>query len=191
MLFRSAKFSLKSSAPGGERLLFNENFACKTCGMKFDQPEPRLFSFNSPFGACPRCQGFGNTIDYDLGLVVPEPARTLDEGAIKPWRSSEYKPWLSKLRQCGAAVRFHIPWCELSQAERDFVWYGNGNFAGLRGFFAELEKKKYKLHVRVKLSRYRGYAECPDCRGTRLRREARSEERRVGKECRSRWSPYH
>src|SRR5258708_3909469 len=150
----------------------------RSYSMVFPNPWQRgqapngLFSFNSPFGACPRCQGFGNTIEYDLGLAVPEPARTLDEGAIKRWRSSEYKPWLNRLKQSGAAVRFHTPWCDLSQAERDFVWYGNSTFAGLRGFFAELEKKKYKLHVRVKLSRYRGYAECPDCRGTRLRREA-------------------
>ena len=69
-------------------------------------------------------------------------------------------------------MRYDTPWCDLSQAERDFIWYGNDRYSGLRGFFAELEKKKYKLHVRVKLSRYRGYAECPDCRGTRLRREA-------------------
>src|SRR5713226_3023989 len=140
--------------------------------MQFDQPEPRLFSFNSPFGACPRCQGFGNTIDYDIDLVVPEKMRTLDGGAIKPWRSSDYRPWLTKLRQSGGAVRFHTPWCDLTQAERDFIWSGNERFAGLRGFFAELEKKKYKLHVRVKLSRYRGYAECPECRGARLRKEA-------------------
>src|SRR5439155_16307673 len=80
--------------------------------------------------------------------------------------------WLTKLRQSGGAVRFQTPWCDLSQAERDFIWYGNDKFPGLRGFFAELEKKKYKLHVRVKLSRYRGYAECPECRGARLRKEA-------------------
>src|SRR5438876_962077 len=135
---------LERATPGAERLRFSEKFACKTCGIGFDQPEPRLFSFNSPFGACPRCQGFGNTIDYDLGLVVPEPARTLRGGAIKPWRSSEYKPWLNKLRESGQAVRFDTPWCDLSQAERDFVWYGNDSYSGLRGFFAELEKKKYK-----------------------------------------------
>jgi excinuclease ABC subunit A len=168
----SGEIVLQSSAPGGERLRFSEKFACKTCGMQFDPPEPRLFSFNSPFGACPRCQGFGNTIDYDLDLVVPEKNRSIDGGAIKPWRSSEYRPWMMRLKQAGLAVRFDVPWCDLSPAERDLVWYGNDRFPGLRGFFAELEKKKYKLHVRVKLSRYRGYAECPECRGARLRREA-------------------
>jgi excinuclease ABC subunit A len=155
------------------RLRFNEKFACKTCGMNFDPPEPRLFSFNSPFGACPRCQGFGNTIDYDFDLVVPEKMRSLDEDAIKPWRSTEYRNWLARLKQAGAGkVRFDVPFCELSAAEQDFVWYGDERFPGLRGFFAELERKKYKLHVRMKLSRYRGYAECPECRGARLRREA-------------------
>ncbi|HTM50502.1 MAG TPA: excinuclease ABC subunit UvrA [Bryobacteraceae bacterium] len=161
----------ESAAPGGPRLRFSEKFACKTCGIQFEAPEPRLLSFNSPFGACPRCQGFGNTIDYDINLVVPEPARTLDDGAIKPWRSSEYRNWLQRLRQTGE-VRFDTPWCDLSEAERDFVWQGNAAFPGLQGFFAELEKKKYKLHVRVKLSRYRGYAQCPECHGARLRREA-------------------
>src|SRR5207244_7321398 len=96
---------------------------------------------------------------------------TLQDGAIKPWRSSEYKPWLGRLKQTGE-VRFDKPFCELSQKEQEFVWYGDRNFPGLRGFFAELERKKYKLHVRVKLSRYRGYAQCPECGGARLRREA-------------------
>jgi excinuclease ABC subunit A len=159
------------NAASGERLRFSEKFACKTCNLQFEEPEPRLFSFNSPFGACPRCQGFGNTIDYDFNLMVPDKALTLDQGAIKPWRSSEYRNWLARLRQTGA-VRFDVPFCDLKQKERDIVWYGNDEFPGLRGFFAELEKKKYKLHVRVKLSRYRGYAECPDCRGARLRKEA-------------------
>ena len=155
----------------GERVRFSEKFSCKTCLIPFDDPEPRLFSFNSPFGACPRCQGFGNTIDYDFELMVPEKALTIDGGAIKPWRSSEYRNWLGRLKQTGA-VRFNTPFCELSQAERDFVWQGDGEFPGLRGFFSELERKKYKLHVRMKLSRYRGYAQCPDCRGARLRKEA-------------------
>src|SRR5262249_40878050 len=98
--------------------------------------------------------------------------RSIEQGAIKPWRSSEYRHWLAKLRQSSGAERLDAPWCELSQAERDFVWFGDQRFPGLRGFFADLEEKKDKLHVRVKLSRYRGYAECPECRGARLRREA-------------------
>ncbi len=163
-----------ASAPhltSGERLRFSEKFACKKCGTLFDDPEPRLFSFNSPFGACPRCQGFGNTIDYDMDQVIPDKSLALVDGAIKAWRSPEYRPWLTRLAHTGA-VRFDVPFHELSRAEQDYIWSGDERFPGLRGFFAELERKKYKLHVRVKLSRYRGYAECPDCRGARLRKEA-------------------
>ncbi len=159
------------SVTSAERLRFSEKFACKKCGTLFDDPEPRLFSFNSPFGACPRCQGFGNTIDYDLEQVIPDKSLKLVDGAIKPWRSPEYRPWLTRLAHTGA-VRFDIPFHDLSRAEQDYVWSGDERFPGLRGFFAELERKKYKLHVRVKLSRYRGYAECPDCRGARVRKEA-------------------
>jgi excinuclease ABC subunit A len=159
------------SAAGGEQMRFSEKFACKTCGITFDEPEPRLFSFNSPFGACPRCQGFGNTIDYDIDQIVPDKTRSLEQGAIKPWRSTEYRPWLERLKDTGE-VRFDAPYCDLTEAEREYLWRGDKEFPGLRGFFAELERKKYKLHVRVKLSRYRGYAECPDCRGARLRPEA-------------------
>ena len=161
----------ESATSGGGRLRFSEKFSCKTCELQFDDPEPRLFSFNSPFGACPRCQGFGNTVDYDIDRIVPEKMRTLAEGAIKPWASSEYRPWLRRLEATGA-VRFKTPFCELTKAEQEFIWRGDGDFTGLRGFFAELEKKKYKLHVRMKLAKYRGYAQCPDCRGARLRAEA-------------------
>jgi excinuclease ABC subunit A len=169
--YREAGEIVFENAASGERLRFSEKFSCKACELQFDEPEPRLFSFNSPFGACPRCQGFGNTVDYDFDLVIPEKTRTLDGGAIKPWRATEYRNWLARLRQTGA-VRFNVPFCDLTKAEQEFIWYGNAQFPGARGFFAELEKKKYKLHVRVKLSRYRGYAECPECRGARLRKEA-------------------
>ncbi len=161
----------ENAAESGEHKRFSEKFACKTCGLTFDEPEPRLFSFNSPFGACPRCQGFGNTIDYDIDQMIPDKWLMLNDGAIKPWRSADYKPWLQRLKQTGE-VRFDVPYCDLTNGEKEFIWSGGEDFSGLRGFFAELEKKKYKLHVRVKLSRYRGYAECPDCRGARLRKEA-------------------
>ena len=169
--YREAGEIVFENAASGDRLRFSEKFSCKACELQFDEPEPRLFSFNSPFGACPRCQGFGNTVDYDFDLVIPEKTRTIEQGAIKPWRATEYRNWLARLRQAGA-VRFNVPFCDLSKVEQEFIWYGNAQFPGVRGFFAELEKKKYKLHVRVKLSRYRGYAECPECRGARLRKEA-------------------
>ncbi|MGH9719743.1 MAG: excinuclease ABC subunit UvrA [Bryobacteraceae bacterium] len=161
-------------AGGGEVVRFSEKFACKKCSLEFLEPEPRLFSFNSPAGACPRCLGFGNTVDYDLNLIVPDRSRTLNQGAVKPWHKTEYKHWLSHLKLVARGrVRMDVPYCDLAGKERDFVYRGDGkDFAGIRGFFAALEQKKYKLHVRVFLSRYRGYTACPDCGGSRLRREA-------------------
>ena len=156
-----------------ERLRFSEKFACKRCNLEFLEPEPRLFSFNSPFGACPRCQGFGNTIDYDEDRVIPDKHRTLAGGAIEPWTKPHHRSCLETLKRHAAGkVRLGTPYCELTAQERDIVWNGTGRFPGIHGFFRHLETKKYKLHVRVFLSRYRGYAECPECRGARLRREA-------------------
>ena len=155
------------------RLVFSERFACKRCGIEFAEPEPGLFSFNSPAGACPRCQGFGNTIDYDMARVVPDPALTLDQGAIEPWNSPSHRWAWRQLRLHGRGrVRFDVPFAELTAAERRFLIEGDGRFLGIQGFFRKLETKKYKVHVRVFLSRYRGYAECPDCHGARLRKEA-------------------
>lgn len=156
-----------------ERLRFSERYACKNCDREFLRPEPRLFSFNNPFGACPHCQGFGNTIDYDEDLVVPDKSLSLDEGAIEPWTKPQFDWCLDELRShARGRVRFHVPYAELTEAERDFIWNGSGRYGGLRGFFRYLETKKYKLHVRVFLSRYRGYTLCPECGGSRLRREA-------------------
>jgi len=154
-------------------LRFSERYACKQCDREFLRPEPRLFSFNNPFGACPRCQGFGNTIDYDLDLIVPDKSLSLEEGAIEPWTKPQYEWCLEELRaQARGRVRFQVPFAELSRAERDFVLEGAGRYGGVRGFFRYLETKKYKLHVRVFLSRYRGYTLCPECGGARLRKEA-------------------
>jgi len=156
-----------------EVLRFSERHACKKCDREFLRPEPRLFSFNNPFGACPRCQGFGNTIDYDLDLVIPDKNLSLDEGAIEPWTKPQYEWFLDELRShARGRVRFHVPFAQLSEAERDFVVNGAGRYGGVRGFFRYLESKKYKLHVRVFLSRYRGYTQCPECGGSRLRKEA-------------------
>lgn len=155
------------------RLRFSEQYACKNCDREFLRPEPRLFSFNNPYGACPRCQGFGNTIDYDEDLVVPDKSLSLDEGAIDPWTKPQWEWCLDELRSFARGrVRFNVPYAQLTQAERDFIWNGSGRYGGLRGFFRYLETKKYKVHVRVFLSRYRGYTECPECRGARLRKEA-------------------
>jgi excinuclease ABC subunit A len=165
--YREAGEAIFESASGGERLRFNEKFQCKTCGLEFNAPEPVLFSFNSPVGACPRCQGFGNTIDFDMDRVIPDKSLSLEDGAVEPWTKPKHRSWLGNFRKsAGAKVRFKVPFCELSEAEQDTV------YAFIRRFFDFLETKKYKLHVRVFLSRYRGYALCPECRGARLRKEA-------------------
>jgi excinuclease ABC subunit A len=134
-----------------------------------------LFSFNNPFGACPTCHGFGNVMELDLGLVVPDPSMSLAQGAIDPWTKPQYRGYLTHLKRQGreGRVRLDVPWEQLTDAERAFVVDGDKSYEGIRGFFAVLERKKYKVHVRVFLSRYRAYQTCPDCGGSRLRREAR------------------
>ena len=165
--YREAGEVIFQNAATGEQLRFNEKFQCKTCLKEFSVPEPILFSFNSPFGACPRCQGFGNTIDFDMDRVIPDKTLSLDDGAVDPWTKPKYRSWLGNFRKsAGKKVRFNVPFCDLTEAERDLLY----DF--IRRFWDHLETKKYKVHVRVFLSRYRGYALCPDCRGSRLRKEA-------------------
>ena len=177
--YREAGEVIFETAPrdGGEprRLRFSQRFECKTCNLKYEEPEPRLFSFNSPFGACPRCQGFGNTIDFDMDLVVPDPSKTLSEGAIDPWTKPKYKPLAAEMKRYArqARIPLDIPWSDLDPEQRRTIIEGDGKWFGVRGFFAHLERKKYKLHVRVFLSRYRGYSVCGSCGGARLRAEAR------------------
>jgi excinuclease ABC subunit A len=134
-----------------------------------------LFSFNNPFGACPTCHGFGNIIELDLDLVVPDHEKSVNGGAIEPWTKPHYRSCLAQLKRSAktAGIRLDAPWRDLTDAERAFIVDGNGEFEGVQGFFRRLERKKYKVHVRVFLSRYRGYLTCHDCGGTRLRREAR------------------
>jgi excinuclease ABC subunit A len=161
-----------------ERLVFNERFECKNDGTLYQEPEPRLFSFNNPYGACPRCQGFGNTIDFDLNLVVPDAGKSLDEGAIEPWTKPRYKSLFQEMKKFARSqdIPTNIAWRHLTADQRKLILEGDpeNDFDGVKGFFNWLERKKYKLHVRVFLSRYRGYATCPDCDGTRLRAEARA-----------------
>jgi excinuclease ABC subunit A len=153
---------------------FSHRFECKNCHIKYEEPEPPLFSFNNPYGACPRCQGFGNTIDFDLNLVIPDVTKTLGEGAIEPFTKPKYRPYQAELRKFArqSGVPFDVPWQDLTAEQRELVMEGEGKFPGIQGFFAALERKKYKLHVRVFLSRYRGYAQCPECGGGRLRADA-------------------
>jgi len=163
------------NADTGERFDFSERFECRTCGIAYETPQPRLFSFNNPFGACPTCHGFGNVIELDMGLVVPDPSKSINEGAIEPWSKPHYRAQLAELKRAArkGAVRLDVPWTDLTDEERHFVIEGAADYDGVRGFFRWLERKKYKVHIRVFLSRYRGYLACPDCSGARLRREAR------------------
>jgi excinuclease ABC subunit A len=156
-------------------LRFSQRFECKNCNIRYEEPEPRLFSFNNPYGACPRCQGFGNTIDFDLDLVIPDKTKTLGEGAIEPWTKPKYRPLFTDLKRYAkqAGIPLDVPWVELDPEQQRLVLDGEGRFLGVRGFFNHLERKKYKLHVRVFLSRYRGYSLCSACSGSRLRLEAR------------------
>ena len=156
------------------RLVFNERFECKKCEKVFQEPEPGFFSFNNPYGACPRCQGFGNTIDFDLDLVIPDKNKSLSEGAVEPWTKPRYRGFYNDMRRLARArnIPLDVPYYRLSPDQRQWVIDGDGEFEGVRGFFNYLERKKYKLHVRVFLSRYRGYALCPECQGGRVRREA-------------------
>jgi excinuclease ABC subunit A len=158
------------------KLRYSAAFECTTCKRAYREPEPRLFSFNNPFGACPRCQGFGNTIDFDPNLIIPDKSKTLDEGAVAPWTTTKYRPFHGEMKRAAkaAGIPTDVPWFDLTPAQQAFIEEGKGSFPGIRGFFADLERKKYKLHVRVFLSKYRGYAKCPDCKGQRLRAEARA-----------------
>ncbi|MGH9836965.1 MAG: excinuclease ABC subunit UvrA, partial [Blastocatellia bacterium] len=156
-------------------LSFSERFECKNCGLGYVNPEPRLFSFNNPFGACPTCQGFGNTIGLDLNLVIPNRDLSLEEGAIEPGAKPQFEWWRTELKKFARreGISMTKPFAELATEQQRAVIEGRDGFDGVKGLFDWLETKKYKLHVRVLLSKYRGYTRCPDCRGGRLRAEAR------------------
>lgn len=151
---------------------FSQFYEC--CGIRYEEPEPQFFSFNSPFGACPVCQGFGKTIDYDLNLVVPNPRLSLGDGAIAPWRTVKYNKYLQDLVRVAKnkGIPLNVPFKELTTAQVDWIKRGFDGFIGIHGYFKSLEKKNYKMHIRILLSKYRGYIKCTACKGSRLRREA-------------------
>ncbi len=161
--------------PSGGSYRFSERFECRECNLQYEVPQPRLFSFNNPFGACPLCHGFGNIIELDMDLVVPDLSKSIQQNAIEPWSKPHYRAQLAELKRVAKRrVRLDVPWSELDDDEKRFVIEGDGGgWEGVKGFFRWLERKKYKVHVRVFLSRYRGYLTCPECNGARLRREAR------------------
>jgi excinuclease ABC subunit A len=155
---------------------FSSTMTCDNCGREYPEPEPRLYSFNSPMGACPECEGFGNIVDVDMDLVVPDSNKSLREGAIAPWNTPAYAHELKELIALAPAVGLplDVPFRELSEEHRNLIRDGvqEHKFGGLRGFFAWLERRKYKMHLRVFLSRWRTHRPCPACGGSRLRPEA-------------------
>src|SRR5262249_14397027 len=169
---------------GGALLKFDEGFSCSECGTSLRAPEPALFSYNSPLGACETCQGFGRVIGIDLDKVVPDGRKSLREGAIALFQTKSNLECQEDLERLARKhkVRLDVPWSELQERERRWVLDGDPGYVpgggrrgqryGVRVLWKYLETKKYKMHVRVLLARYRGYDECSDCTGTRLRKEA-------------------
>jgi excinuclease ABC subunit A len=143
-------------------------------GIRFEEPTPNFFSFNNPYGACKRCEGYGNVIGIDEDLVVPDKSKSLYDNAIAPWRGEKMREWLNKLIKNADKFDFpiHRSYSELTEKQQRLVWTGNKYFQGLDDFFQELETQTYKIQYRVMLSRYRGKTVCPDCKGTRLRKDA-------------------
>jgi len=158
------------------RIGFSNRLVCDDCNLEYPTPEPRLYSFNSPLGACPACEGFGNTIDVDMDLVVPDLRKTIREGAIAPWNTPAYAHELEELLALAGDfdLPIDVPFAELTEPQRQLIEHGvpEREFGGLAGFFAWLERRKYKMHIRVFLSRWRSYRPCAECGGQRLRREA-------------------
>jgi excinuclease ABC subunit A len=158
------------------RLTFSRTMRCDDCGLEYPEPEPRLFSFNSPLGACPECEGFGNVVDLDMDLIVPDPNKSVRDGAVVPWNTPAYAHELKELIALADdfGLPLDVPFRSLNEEQLRVIRDGvpERNFGGLRGFFAWLEKRKYKMHLRVYLSRWRSYRPCPSCGGSRLRPEA-------------------
>src|ERR1700748_165471 len=154
-----------------------ERFFCarfELDGIKFEEPSPNFFSFNNPYGACKRCEGYGKVIGIDEDLVLPDKSKTIYEGAIAPWRGEKMREWNDELVK--NALKFDFPihrqYNHLTEEQQRLLWTGNSYFRGLDVFFKELEEQTYKIQYRVMLSRYRGKTTCPECKGSRLRQDA-------------------
>ncbi|MBV8803988.1 MAG: hypothetical protein JO042_03050, partial [Sinobacteraceae bacterium] len=158
---------------------YSSHLHCAECDLSYREPNPSLFSFNSPVGACETCRGFGRTIGIDYGLVIPDESKSLRGGAIKPWQTRSYKECQDDLIKYAKkrGIPLDTPWRELSEERRQWVIEGGGDWNkgvwyGAKRFFAWLETKSYKMHVRVLLSRYRSYTPCETCEGARLKTDA-------------------
>ncbi|PYN93898.1 MAG: excinuclease ABC subunit A [Candidatus Rokuibacteriota bacterium] len=168
---REGSGRLEVEVVGAGLRTFAENLRCATCAIALERPQPLLFSFNHPLGACPECKGFGNILKYDEALVVPDPTRSLADGAVEPWTYPSGKWYQRQLVKSAKRLGLDLetPYQALSEDQRRLVYDGNGAFPGIQGFFEEVESYRYKLHVRVFLSRYRSQSRCPTCTGMRLR----------------------
>jgi excinuclease ABC subunit A len=159
-----------------QRLRFSRALRCDQCAIDYPEPEPQLFNFNRPLGACPECEGFGNIVATDMSRVVPDPTKTIRGGAIAPWNAPSYAHELEELLALADDydLPVDVPFAELTDEQRRLIEKGvpERDFGGLDGFFRWLERRKYKMHLRVFLSRWRSYSPCPACNGARLRPEA-------------------
>jgi excinuclease ABC subunit A len=172
--FQLGNGKLEVVSEQGERVPFTRSFSCNQCGAEYAQPEPLLFSFNSPIGACPACQGFGRIIEIDWQKVIPNPEKTLKEKPFAPWNTPGYEDLYDYLWKACRKYRIPVekPFQDLRPDHQRILIDGKGEFIGLKGFFEYMEGKKYKVHYRVFLSKYRAYTTCPTCGNTRLRPEA-------------------
>lgn len=177
LAYRSGKGEIQVVFAGTRKVLyFSEGLRCFSCGKIFREPAPNLFSFNSPLGACPLCQGFGRVITLDWDLVIPDPGKSLAEGAIEPWTkpgaSWEFNEMLKFCRR--KKIPIEIPWRDLAERERRLILKGEGkkDYASVADYFDYLEKKTYKMHIRIFLSKYRAFVPCTACGETRLKPEA-------------------
>ena len=155
-------------------MAFDTRFNCETCGREFAELAPDLFSFNSALGACPVCEGFGRVSGLDASKIIPDPMLSVAKGAVAPWNTPAYASFKSDLRRACRRHGFNVkaPYKDLSDEAKRLIWEGDDEFPGIKGFFQWLETKRYKVHVRVMIARYRGYTLCPECGGRRLRAEA-------------------
>ncbi|MBI5587385.1 MAG: excinuclease ABC subunit UvrA [Deltaproteobacteria bacterium] len=160
----------------GETLRFSGELLCTECGTKAERPTPVSLSFNHPVGACPECKGFGNVLKYDEDKIAPDKNRSLRDGAIEPWTKPAYGWWYEELLKWGpgGGIDLDKPFCKLTKKERKVLFEGTAEFEGIDGFYAYLESKKYKLHIKVFISRYKGQVTCNTCEGARLRKAALS-----------------
>jgi excinuclease ABC subunit A len=151
---------------------FNNKFELD--GITFEEPSPNFFSFNNPYGACKTCEGFGSVIGIDEDLVVPDKGLSIFEDAIVPWKGEKMSEWKAAFIKLSNKSKFpiHKPYHELTSDQKDYLWQGDGVWLGVNGFFKDIERQTYKIQYRVMLARYRGKTTCPDCKGTRLRKDA-------------------